>query len=155
MRSILFICSANICRSPMAEGLLRAIMQEDPEGWQIESAGIWSLKDYPAAENTLKVLNERGVDLSSHRSRQVTKELMEAFNLILTMERNHKEALVAAFPEHAAKIYMLSEMVGKQHDIADPIGLSLAVFESTAQEMEAIFAAGKRRMRELSERESK
>jgi protein-tyrosine phosphatase len=63
-----------------------------------------------------------GLDTSGHRSRRVTGEMMADFDLILTMEAGHKEALLVEFPELAGRIYMLSEMVGDRRDIADPIG---------------------------------
>lgn len=142
MKSILFICSANICRSPMAEGLLLMKTQSLPGPWRVESAGVWALIDSPAAENTLRVLNKRGVDLSMHTARQITHKLALQFNLILTMERSHKEVLQAAMPELADRIFLLSEMVSKTYDIADPIGGMMEDYEDTAHDLEKIFEHG-------------
>ena len=150
MRSILFVCSANICRSPMAEGLMKALVKGMGEDWRIESAGVWAMNKSPAAENTLKVLLERGVDLSSHISRQITLEMVEEFNLILTMESNHLEALRAAFPEHAGKVFKMNEMVGRKGDVVDPIGFPPVVFEQTAREIEAILTGGFERISRLA-----
>ena len=148
--SILFICSANICRSPMAEGLFRAMLGPEAAQWRVESAGVWALPGYAAAANTLRVLQKRNIDLSLHLARQVTPEMASAFNLILTMEHNHKEALQAAFSNLAGRVFLLTEMAGKKYDIADPIGLELSDFEATAQELEGILARGMERIRLLA-----
>jgi len=142
MHSVLFICSMNICRSPMAVGLLKAaVIAVDPdqlEDWRIESAGIWAQKGYPPATNTLLVLRNRGVNLGEHRSRPITQDLMKEFNLVLTMETGQKEALQAAFPEHAAKVHLVTELIEQKYDIADPVGGPLCDFEETALELEDI-----------------
>lgn len=150
MYSVLFICSANICRSPMAEGLFQIKAREHPEQWRIESAGVWGMEGSPAADNTLRVLLKRGVDLRAHTARQVTFGLANQFNLILTMERNHKEALNAAMPKLSSRVFLLSEMVGKSYEIADPIGGMVEDFEDTARELERIFELGWERICQLA-----
>lgn len=154
MRSVLFVCSANICRSPMAMGLLIARVGADLADWRIESSGIWAQPGLPPAANTLEVLQARGVDLSDYTSRPITREMIEDIHLILTMERNHREALRLAFPEHRDKIFMLSEMVDKMTDIVDPIGGPLPDFEDTAREIETILNKGYERIHKLAEGES-
>ena len=142
MNSVLFICSANICRSPMAMGLLRSMVEDASDQWKIESAGVWDMGGQQVAANTLLVLQERGIDLSDYSSRTVTGTMLSGFNLVLVMEDNHKEVLKLAFPEYSDRIYMLSEMVGEFFDIVDPIGRSLADFEETVLEMERILTEG-------------
>jgi protein-tyrosine-phosphatase len=150
MRSVLFVCTANICRSPMAMGLMRVKAQGDKDEWRIDSAGVWAQRGLPAAQYTLEVLHTRGVDLDKYASKPLTVEMIEDFFLILTMERNHQEALHYAFPQHTGKIFMLSQMVGKKNDIVDPVGGPLAEFENTAQEIEQILNKGYVRIRKLS-----
>lgn len=140
--SVLFVCTANICRSPLAMGLMTKQVSQSLDNWQIESAGVWASAGYPAARNTLQVLENRGIDISNHRSRPITPELISEFDLILVMERNQKEALQAAFPEFADRIYLLSEMIDQHTDIIDPIGGTLFDFEDTAQEIETILSEG-------------
>jgi protein-tyrosine-phosphatase len=144
MPSVLFVCTANICRSPMAEAIFKSKVagEENASGWRVESAGTWAPGGQPAAEFSRQVMQERGLDIHKHRSQSITGELMQAFDLILTMGKNHKEALRAEFPEFADKIYLLSEMVGYSHDIDDPIGRSKAEYQSTAQEIERLIDAG-------------
>ena len=150
MHSVLFICSANVCRSPMAMGLLQAYVGQEIGEWRIESAGVWSLEGYSAAQNAQIVVKTYGVDLSMHRSRLISADMVKDFNLILTMERGHKEALRAAFPQFAGRIFMLSEMVGEVHDVVDPMGRALADFEETAQEINKVFKLGEARIQNLS-----
>jgi len=149
MPSILFVCTGNICRSPLAAALWRARVAGEP-GWRVESAGTWALDEHPASANTLAVLAERGLEATSHRARTVNGELLSAFNLILVMERGHAEALRAEFPDVAGRVYLLSEMIGKKFDIADPYGGPVVEYEATAQEIERIFELGADRMRELA-----
>jgi protein-tyrosine-phosphatase len=151
MRSVLFVCTANICRSPMAMGLMRLRVAQEQEEWQIDSAGIFAQPGYPTAYNTLEVLRARGIDLSDYRSRPFTRQMVEDFNLILTMERNQREALRAAFPQHSGKIFMLSQMVGNRvTDVVDPMGGPLVEFEETAREIDQILEKGHVRIRKLA-----
>jgi protein-tyrosine-phosphatase len=142
MRSVLFVCTANICRSPMAMGLFYAQVMPSACDWRIASVGIFAAPGYPAAQNTLVLLRHKGIDLSGHRSAQITQEIMSDYNLILTMERGQKEALQVAFPDHAQKVYLMSEMVGGNWEIADPVGGALVEFEETAREIEHILTVG-------------
>ncbi|MFC2042583.1 hypothetical protein ACFLUA_00295 [Chloroflexota bacterium] len=150
MNSVLFICSANICRSPMAMGLLRSMVEDSSDQWKIESSGVWDMGDQPAALNTKLVLKERGIDLNDHVSRTVTDTTVSEFNLVLVMEDNHKEVLKLVFPEYTDRIYLLSEMVGEIFDIVDPIGGSFADFEETALEMERILSDGFEKINKLA-----
>jgi len=142
MRSVLFVCAANICRSPLAMGLLWGKVGPELNKWRIQSAGIWAEYGRPPAQNTQLVLKERGIDISDYRSRQLTEEMLESYNLVLTMERGQKEALRAAFPEYASRIFLLTEMVCKYYDVVDPVGRSMMDFEHTAQEIEQILSEG-------------
>ncbi len=141
-RSVLFVCTANICRSPMAVGLFQLINTSETALWRVESAGVYAKTGCPAAEYTLRVLEDRGIDLSDHRSRAISSELMTDFQLILTMEKNHKEALQAAFPEHSHKTMVFTAIVGENRDIIDPIGRSYLEYEHTARELESILQLG-------------
>ena len=105
----------------------------------------------PAATKTQLVLKERGINLGVHRSRSVTQEMLRTFNLILTMERGHKEALRAEFPEFSGRIFLLSEMVDSQRDIGDPIGGPLIDFQDAAREIDQILTQGFDKICQLAE----
>lgn len=153
MNSVIFVCTANICRSPMAMGLLRNRVALQAGEWRIESAGTWASYGEPAAGRGQLALQAYGIDLSDHRSRPVTAELLAGFNLILTMERGHKEALRAEFPSLARRVYLLSEMIGQFFDIHDPIGGPQVDFDDTARELNMLLSRGFDKISRLSQDE--
>ena len=152
MPSVLFVCTANVCRSPMASALFEDIASREfnDQGWLVESAGTWAVAGVPAAKNSRLAMNERGLDIEDHRSKTVTGELLSEFDLILTMERHHKESLSIEFPEISERVYALSEMVGQAYDIWDPIGGSLEEFKATADELENILIQGYEKIKRLA-----
>lgn len=135
----------------MAEALFRARLM-DAEGWLVESAGTWAPEGAPVTNRAQLALRSRGLDVSQHRSRQVTGEMLRQFDLILTMEQGHKEALIAEFPDLAPRIFLLSEMAGGVFDVRDPMGGSQADFERTALELEELLAKGQAKIEELARR---
>ncbi len=151
MPSVLFVCTANICRSPMAEALFRNIVCETfpKEKWRIESAGTWANNGQPASENAQLVMQQRGLEISHHRSRRITEDMLADFDLILTMSKGHKETLILEFPAVAKRVYLLSEMVGKDYDIDDPIGRSENEYAVTSGEIETLLTQGLQKIRRL------
>ncbi len=150
MRSVLFVCTANLNRSPMAMALLRSRVANSGEEWRIESAGTWALEGMPLNEKTQQVLAERGAEIRNHRSRIVTREMLRSFNLILTMEPGQKEALRLEFPEVADRVYLLSEMIGLTFSIADPVGGTLEEYRATAAEIDRILNDGLEKIYQLA-----
>jgi protein-tyrosine phosphatase len=134
----------------MAMGLMRLKVQNEIDDWRIDSTGIWAQRGMPPAQFTLDVLQAKGIQLDKYGSKPLTVEMVQEFNLILTMENNHREALRFAFPGFSGKIFMLSQMVGKQDDIYDPIGGQLSEFEDLAKEIELILNQGFARIRKLA-----
>ena len=124
MTAVLIVCSANICRSPMAEAILKKLVSERPDAdqWHVESAGTWAMDGNPPALLSQFVMEKMGMDISAHRSQPTSLKLLDNFDLILTMEDEHKEYLQDRYGEVKDRIYMLSEMVGEWVDIPDPIG---------------------------------
>jgi protein-tyrosine phosphatase len=124
MPSILFVCTANLFRSPIAAAALRQALSADPtrDEWVVESAGTWTRNGLPFPQSALPVLSRLGLHgLDRHLSRQVDSAIIDQFDLIIVMESGHKEALATEFPLARKRIYLLSELVdGSQYDIPDP-----------------------------------
>jgi protein-tyrosine phosphatase len=95
---VLTVCVGNICRSPMAEALLRARLHARNPDAVVESAGIAALVGKPADPIAVALMSERGLDLSAHRARQLTPELARRFELVLVMEAGHQREVEAAVP---------------------------------------------------------
>lgn len=124
MPAILFVCEANLFRSPLAVACLRQIVTRDypDEVWRIGSAGVWAQDGLPVSPITLQVAQRLGLTgLKSHVTRQVTATLLEKADIVLTMEAGQKEALRFEFPFAARAIFQLSEVADHvEYDIADP-----------------------------------
>lgn len=153
--SVLFVCTANICRSPMAMALFRALLQNeraDWARWRIESAGTWAPDGAAVSRRSAQVIAQRGMDIRAHRARTVSLELLEGFDLILTMEPGHKEAISIEFPSVAGRVFMLSEMVGLNAAVEDPYGSPVEKYQEAAETIEHYLSTGMPRILELVER---
>lgn len=137
---VLFVCTGNICRSPMAEGLARHHAVGRGLDLDCGSAGLIARRGHPASGNGVKVLARRGVDIGSHGARRLDAELVEWADVIVAMEEEHRLA-VADFPASALKsVHLLSEWAGEPRlgpGIDDPIGGSIGEYDKTASEIEA------------------
>jgi protein-tyrosine-phosphatase len=96
----------------------------------------------PASTGSQVASNGPRLDASTHRSREISREILESFDLVLTMENNHKEALQFEFQDLADRVFLLSEMVEQNFDIADPIGGSQSDYDRTADQISQILRDG-------------
>ena len=117
--------------------------------WHVGSAGTWAQDGLPASEHGVTVMAGRGLDLTRHRSRAVTETLLAAADLALCMTASHAEALRAEFPQHAARIRQISDLIGLKFDVLDPYGGPLEDYQHTAAELaDLIERGGQRAVRE-------
>jgi protein-tyrosine phosphatase len=131
VKRILFICTGNICRSPMAEGFLKKMHSD----FSVSSAGISSMDGWNAMPEAIEVMQDYRIDISGHRARQVTEEMVRDADLILAMARHHREMLKNTFQEAEGKIFTLKEYAGTGTDIEDPYGSSKDFYELIAEEI--------------------
>lgn len=143
MSHILIICTANICRSPLAEGVLRdRLAKKGFKEWVVSSAGTWAMQVRGASTNSVIVMEQAQIDISNHQSRMVDDDMLKAANLVICMESNHAEALRAEFPDQAHKIYMLTEMVGRRYNITDPYGGPLEEYQRMGRDVTELIDEG-------------
>ncbi len=122
--SILFICTGNICRSPIAEYLFNYYAEKGNLPFVSTSAGLLE-NGAMISFNSLQLLVEKGISAYEHLSRKADPQIMSTHWLILTMEQRQRDFLQSTFPNAAHRIFTLKEYVGEEGDISDPIGLDL------------------------------
>jgi protein-tyrosine phosphatase len=125
--SVLMVCVGNICRSPMAEGLLRARLVVRGRG-RVASAGLAALEGRGADPMAVELMAARGIDISTHRARQLTPELIAAADLVLVMEEGHRRQIETLAPSARGRVHRIGKF-GK-YDVADPFGKSREAFAS-------------------------
>jgi glycine hydroxymethyltransferase len=135
MKKVLFICTGNICRSPMAEGLLRKMAGDRVA---VASAGLGAGRGQPPSAHAVAVLQKEGIDISGIRSQPVTAELLRDADYIFTMTRDHLDMLLLLYPEMAAKARLVrfaEEAKGGRPDVTDPIGGSRETYERCKEDI--------------------
>ncbi len=150
-QTVVFVCSGNTCRSPMAEQLGKIFLSRklgvatselDMTGWNITSAGAHAMAGAPATAEARSVIRDMGGSLERHRSRAATADLLLRADLILTMTDGLRQELIEILPNLAGKVVRLDP----DSDVIDPIGGSIEVYRQTAEKIQQLVA---RRLEEL------
>lgn len=132
--NILFVCTGNSCRSPMAEGIMKKAVED--KDVTVSSAGLSVYTPGRASENAQIVMEEMDIDISSHISSQVSGEAIEDADLVLCMTRSHRNALVDLYPDLSHKIFTLCEYAyGTYDDVADPYGGDVDEYRECASQI--------------------
>jgi protein-tyrosine-phosphatase len=136
-KKILFVCTGNTCRSPMAEGLLKKIAGESQVSVEVQSAGLAAFAGVPAAPEAIEACKEKGVDISSHQSQPLGKALVMESELIITMTEKHKEMILKKMPALQDKVALFSEFAGAGvEDVEDPVGQPVETYRKVLGQME-------------------
>lgn len=124
--NILIVCVGNICRSPLAEAMLKQHLTA--KGKQVSSAGLQALVNHAADEHTVLLAKADGVDLSQHKARQLTRDMLADADLILTMEQRHLEDISKMAPQARGKTMLLGRWLNNR-EIPDPYRKSNEAFQ--------------------------
>ena len=136
-KKILFVCTGNICRSPIAQFLAERLAREAGLPWRAASAGVAAEVDWGMEPGAINALKNRGITGASHSARQIDEEMMADSDAIYALTRSHRATIVSRFPQHAAKVAVLREAAGLPGaDVSDPYGENDAVYEACAARIE-------------------
>jgi glycine hydroxymethyltransferase len=139
MKTILFVCTGNVCRSPMAEGLFRHAAR-GRGSYRVASAGVGAVEGQPPSQHAVRALKDLGIDIAQQRSRLLSGDLVEQADYIFAMTHGHVDAVTLLFPQAAEKTFLLREFDETldvfEKDISDPIGGSFETYVNCRDQIE-------------------
>jgi protein-tyrosine phosphatase len=131
IKRVLVVCIGNICRSPMAEGLLKASLPEV----QISSAGLGALVGHGADPLALGLMADAGINIAAHRARSLTDQIAREADLILVMDEQQKQQIARQYPYTRGKVFRLAEAA--KQDIPDPYRQTPQVFQTVFAQIQS------------------
>ena len=145
MPSVLFVCTANRFRSPLAAAWFQRCVEAEPDeqAWSVGSAGTWAEAGQPVMPSPRWAAEHFGLALGTHTSRRISGELLARYDLILVMENSHREALLVEFPEVKGRLFLVSEVAaGLSYDVPDPVVQPDESFQDVATELRDLIDKG-------------
>src|SRR2546421_5873302 len=139
MKTVLFVCTGNVCRSPMAEGIFRQAVQ-GRGNYRVISAGLGAMEGQPPSAHAVEAVKELGIDISGQRSRMLSPELVAQADYIFGMTHSHVDTVMLLYPHAAEKTFLLREFDETldlfEKDISDPIGGSYESYPNFRHQIE-------------------
>lgn len=154
-KRVVFVCTGNTCRSPLAEGILRALLPDrHRDRVEVSSAGTYAAAGVPPARFGRETAAEHGIDIGAIRSRLFTRDLGREADLIIVMSKNHESEVLALLPEAGDRILLLRDLLPPSDertglDLPDPVGGTVEAYRETFREIEETLHAGMDRIEKL------
>jgi len=144
--TIIFVCTGNTCRSPMAAALAESIFKKHELTAIVLSAGVAASDGYPASEHAISAMQEETINLQLHRSTQITREILSSASLILTMTGGHLHTIKAIYPQ--ANAFTLGEYAKDGNDVSDPFGGNLNTYRKCAAQIKQLILSSLVKLKE-------
>ncbi len=141
MQNIMFVCTGNICRSAMAENMLKKRAKEENLPIKVYSCGTYAENGDRPTEEAIETMNEYGIDITNHRATNIYNSNIENMDIILCATANHKRVILDIYPNLTGKVFTMKEYVGDTEngiDISDPWGYGLFVYRKCATEINKV-----------------